>query len=209
MTLAYSAGVCLLVECGQEFHGRQPCHKGLKTSPEKEVTAMLENIDTQVGQQLEIQGVPTPTPATPPSGGPPAPAPEPTALEVANARIAALEAEQSAKEVQHESALAESRLKIAAAEAHKPSEKLNTARQDTQVAQAIRAAKGLAFWNRLPEQQKAAALGVPDTSSIKTSLVQQFFGSTSSSLKAGQLGNNDPSQYMLLRLVAKFRGFIG
>lgn len=176
---------------------------------------MFEHIDEQVNTALEDQGTfnPLPAPAAAPPADPtdqpkpaaPTVAAEPTALERANAELAALKTERAAERLALESALAEQRLKTVAAAARKPSEKLNTAMQDTQVAQAIRAAKGPAFWNRFTEQQKAAALGIPDTTGIKDSLVKQFFGPTSNSLAAAQLGNNDPAQYQRLRLVAKLR----
>jgi len=156
--------------------------------------------------------VPVPAaPAAPLSDDPPTPivtTDQPSELELANRKIAELQAEQAAEKVQHESALAESRLQTVAAEAHKPSEKLNLGMQDAQLAQAIRVAKPV-FWNQFTEAKQCSTLGVADTSNIKDSLVKRFFGPTSTSLESTRLAKNDPAQYKLLRLVAKLRHILG
>jgi hypothetical protein len=169
---------------------------------------LFENISDKVNEALTKQQVPVPpAPAAPPAGDPPAPTvvPEPNELEIVNAELTALKAERAAERLAHESALTEQRRKTAAAEAHKPKEALNNGRQDAQLAQAVRDEGGLALWNRLTEKQKCAKLGVADTSTIQTALVEQFFGRNSSSA-AVQLAASDPAQYKLLRLVSKLRG---
>lgn len=169
---------------------------------------MLESINNEVDKAIIPPGQ---FPAAPPAGAPPSdpPADPPaTELEQLRAELAALKSERDAEQVQHESVLAEGRLKVAAAQAHAPAPKISAGRQDAQVTAAIRACGGLAYWARLSVQQKAAALNV-DGADTKPSLIKQFFGPGSDGAAAQSLATQSPNEYRRLRCLAKLHGIIG
>ena len=120
--------------------------------------------------------------------------------------IVALKSEALRQQVASELALSESRLKTASEIAHsKPNETGDNGRADVQLNKAIAACKGLAYWNRLTESQKTAALGIQGSEQTKDSDLRKIFGSSSDGMAAQRLAKASPVEYRRLRMLAKLR----
>lgn len=174
---------------------------------------MFQNIDEHVNAALANQGTPAPTtaPIEPTTREAeitetPIPATEAELLRAENER---LKAEVSALAQQHESDLAAERLKVAAAQAHKPAINLSLGQQDIALQQAVRAVGGNVFWHRLSIQQKADALNVGAFASVPVKELKKYFGVESSAAEAMRLSNQQPDLYKQYRLLSKIHGLIG
>jgi len=165
--------------------------------------ADFSKIDEQVNAALSTQ-----SPEAPPSGGPPAPtapAPEPTPLEVANARIAALEADRATERAKHEEAVRNLRLDKAVAITRKPIQDAGIAQQDMAFDELQRKVGGNCHYHVLTPAQKLEGIGVFGSEQIKDSTVKIYFGAGSDAAKANALRRSDPAMYARLRAIAKAR----
>jgi len=164
---------------------------------------MLEHIDEAVNAALATQAPTT----TSPSNDSPA---EPTVVNADQDELTRLRQENERLRVEktdHEAALAEQRLKVAAAQANRPSVKVGTGAQDAAVQQAIRAVGGNAKWHQLSPEQRAAALGV-NGADTKLTTVKRFFGPGSDAAAAQRLHSQQPDEYRRLRALAKVNGIL-
>ncbi len=171
----------------------------------------LDGIDSQVNGNIDSK---TPTLAAPAAPAPPAPVTpaqqRPDEIERAlRDEIATLKREALSQQAASEDALAEQRLKLAREIAHsKPSEKVGNGMAAVELSKAIAAVGGLAFWSRLTDSQKAAALNVQGAEQTRTADVKKIFGATSNAAEANKLGLSNPTEYARLRKIAQFRGII-
>jgi hypothetical protein len=166
----------------------------------------LENVNEQVNSNLEAQA-PTLTAQIVESAAKPTP---PTAVEDEVARLRSeneeLKRSATAAQVEAEGKMSDLRIKAAIATAHKPAASLQSGQAAVSRSQAISKVGGLAFWMRLPVEQRCAILGVPDSASITDKTLQKYFGSSSGSRAASELANSDPASYSRLKIVAIERG---
>jgi hypothetical protein len=101
------------------------------------------------------------------------------------------------------------RLKAAIAAAHKPVASLHSGQAAVTRNQAISKVGGLAYWMKLPVEQRCAILGVPDSASIPDKTLRTYFGASSgksTSQAATALANSDPASYSRLKIVSIERG---
>ncbi len=169
---------------------------------------MLENIDIAVQQQLENQGVPTP--AAPPSGGPPAPAaapaPTPSELEQARQEIDRLKAEALAAAQRHEADLAAAKTKSIIDAAMKSVAKVSVGQQEVAIANVIRQI-GNSRWHALQPHKRCEAIGIYGSEQVTDKALQKLFGPDTSAA-ATQLQKSNAAEYLRQRGIARCRGIL-
>src|ERR1019366_6562789 len=112
----------------------------------------------------------------------------------------------TAAQAEAEGKMSDLRIKAAIATAHKPAASLHSGQAAVTRTQAISKVGGLAYWMRIPVEERCTILGVPDSASIPDKTLQAFFGRKSGSQAATALAYPDPASYSRLKIVSIERG---
>lgn len=166
-----------------------------------ELSKLNELVSTTVEEQ-------TPAPAAA-AGATPAVGTDADEVTRLRAEIDQLKAERTVEQQAARAERDELRLKAAVEQAHRPSPRAGTSRQDTEYAQLIRKLGGLAFLTKLPPAQRCELMHIYGSEQVPDKQVTHFFGPKSNSEAASQLHETDSATYMRLRGIALCRGIIG